>query len=633
VTGRPDPIEAWRDVSASAARATGFRHGRTTGRRSGLASIGAMTAALAIVVVALALRPTTPGIGTTGPVTATAEDGMFRLDLTTPRDTYQPGYAIAPVARVTYLGPDAAIAVNHSHSQLGFQIEEVGGTRRMEGGSRLSCETTNLVKGQPLDVPFGKSGSPTNDPGSGFDQAWYEDPTLTLPIGTWRITVNMDFAVGECGIGHVLQVSNNIEVVAATSVGPVVDVAQDSAFRLELTTPRRTYRSTEAIEPVATVTFLGPVAETSIHHGGSIVGFDIEEVDGPRTLYGGMTAVCATSTIRADAPLTFRYSKSGSIGGVFDQAWFDDPVLHLPVGTWRIHVYTTIATDDGPAPSDGSFSCGTRGHSLEVENVITVIGDAAPSVEPSPIPSVGPTPATTPSTVPFSNEPVSGSVHDGVFRLDLTTPHGIYGPDDVIQPVSTLFYVGPESDVTFGHGAPTISFRIEEVGGNRVMGGGVDDVCLSTTVDRGKPAAYDFVKGGTVGADFDRAWFDDPKLRLPVGTWRIVADLNAYVDQCGLDADIHQLTVDNVISVVDPPIATPLPSPSADASTALATVQAFESAVESNDIAANADLSRAFLMSVRDPSTDGAAAASTNLVAAPLRADGTWRIWLDVSSG
>ena len=61
MTGRPDPIDAWREVSASAARSTGYRPGRAAGRRSGLASIGAMTAALAIVVVALALRPATPG--------------------------------------------------------------------------------------------------------------------------------------------------------------------------------------------------------------------------------------------------------------------------------------------------------------------------------------------------------------------------------------------------------------------------------------------------------------------------------------------------------------------------------------------------------------------------------------------
>ncbi len=52
-----------------------------------------------------------------------------------------------------------------------------------------------------------------------------------------------------------------------------------------------------------------------------------------------------------------------------------------------------------------------------------------------------------------------------------------------------------------------------------------------------------------------------------------------------------------------------------------------------NDVAANADMSQAFVISVRDPSTDGAAAATANLVAAPLLADGTWRVWLEASSG
>jgi hypothetical protein len=340
VIERPDPIEAWRDVSQAAARSTGYRTDRPARRWSGMASIGAMTMALAIIVVGLVLRPAASGIGTTGSVTATAEDGTFRLELTTPHAIYGPGGAITPVGRVTYLGPDGTITVQHSHSQLVFQVDEVGGKRQMEGGSRDSCESTSLVQGVPLDVPFAKSGSP-DDPAKGFDLAWYTDPTLTLPVGTWRITVNMEFRVGGCGgTGHELRVSNVIRVVAPTGDGPVV-------------------------------------------------------------------------------------------------------------------------------------------------------------VVPSRIPSVAPTtsPATTPSTVPFSNEPVSGSVHDGVFRLDLKTPHGIYGPGDVIKPVATLFYVGPQSDVTFGHGAPTISFRIEEVGGNRVMDGGVDDVCLSTTLARGQPAPFTFIKG------------------------------------------------------------------------------------------------------------------------------------------
>lgn len=544
---RTDPIEDWRELSTSAAQSTGFRPARPAGRRSGLASIGALTAALAIVVVALALRPATPGIGTAGPVAAAAEDGMFRLELTTPRDTYEPGYAIAPVARVTYLGPDPAIAVNHSHSQLVFQVDEVGGSRRMEGGSRASCESTNLVKGQPLDIPFGKSGSATDHPATGFDQAWYEDPTLTLPIGTWRITANMDFAVGACGSGHVLQVSNVIEVVAATGVGPVVDVAQDDAFRLELTTPRRTYSPTEAIEPVATVSFLGPAAETAIHHGGSIVGFDIEEVDGPRTQYGGMTPVCATSTMRADTPLTLPYVKSGPIGGAFDHAWFDDPVLHLPVGTWRIHAYTTISTDDGPTPSDGSFTCGTRGHGLEVWNVLTVVGGGSPA----PSATVGPSQNAASPEATANTDPVSRSVEDGVFQLNLTTPRGTYGPNDAIEPVATVTYLGPNGQTTMYHASSPVGFLIEEIGGARQMDGGMDLPCLRTAVQTSAPLAYPFEKAGTTEHGFDAAWYRDPVLHLPAGTWRVRAyfdvDVTDGTTTCG--GIHHHLEVENVIAV------------------------------------------------------------------------------------
>jgi hypothetical protein len=532
MTGRPDPIDAWREASATAAKSTGYRPGWVAGRRSGLASIAAMTAALAIVVVALALRPATPSIGTAGPVTAAADDGMFRLELTTPRDVYGPGDAITPVAQVTYLGPERTITVQHTHSQLVFQVDEVGGKRQMEGGSRFSCESTNLVKGEPLLVPFGKSGSP-DDPAKGFDLAWYTDSRLSLPVGTWRITVNMDFSVGGCGgVDHVLRVSNTVRVIAATDAGPVVDVAQDSAFRLELTTPRRTYKPTDAIEPVAVVTYLGPAAETSIHHGGSIVGFDIEEVGGPRTLYGGMPAVCATSMIRGDTPLTFPYIKSGSIGGVFDQAWFDDPVLHLPAGTWRIHAYTTVSTDDGPAPSDGSLTCGTTGHGLEVGNVITVVGDVSP--EPT-----------------ANTDPVSRSVVDGVFQLDLTTPHGTYGPDDAIEPVATVTYLGPNGETTMYHASSPVGFLIEEIGGTRQMDGGMDQPCLRTAVQKNVPLAYPFEKAGTTEHGLDAAWYRDPILHLPAGSWRIRAYLDVDVTDgtttCG--GIHHHLEVENVIAV------------------------------------------------------------------------------------
>jgi hypothetical protein len=300
------------------------------------------------------------------------------------------------------------------------------------------------------------------------------------------------------------------------------------------------------------VTFLGPAAETAIYQAGSIVGWTIEEVGGNRTMSGAMTAPCAHAVIRRDTPLTFPFEKSGGIGQTFDRAWFDDPVLHLPVGTWRIRAFTTVSADDGPAPSDGSFTCGTRGHGMEAANVITVVGDTPPSAQPSPVPTVALSPTATPTgtAAPSPSEgAVIGSVGDGIFRLDLKTPHGIYGPGDAIEPVATLFYIGPDSTVTFGHGAPTISFRIEEIGGDRRMGGFVEDVCQSTTLERGQPTTFPFVKAGTVSATFDQAWYADPTLHLPTGTWQILADLDAYVDSCGLDADIHKLTVATTIVV------------------------------------------------------------------------------------
>ena len=101
---------------------------------------------------------------------------MFRLELTTPRATYEPGDAIAAVARVTYLGPDPAIAVTTATASSCFQVEEVGGTRRMEvGAADLRVDEPGERPAAP--VPFGKSGSPTDRPSQGFDQAWYEDPS------------------------------------------------------------------------------------------------------------------------------------------------------------------------------------------------------------------------------------------------------------------------------------------------------------------------------------------------------------------------------------------------------------------------------------------------------------------------
>ena len=207
-------------------------------------------------------------------------------------------------------------------------------------------------------------------------------------------------------------------------------------------------------------------------------------------------------------------------------------MLHLPVGTWRIHAYTTISTDDGPAPSDGSFTCGTLGHGLEVANVITVVGDGS---QPSSPPT----------------EPVSRSIEDGVFQLNLTTPRSTYAPDDAIEPVATVTYLGPNGETSMYHASSPVGFVIEEIGGARQMDGGIDQPCLHTAAQKGVPLAYPFEKAGTTEHGFDETWYRDPDLHLPAGTWRIRAYLDVDVTDgtttCG--GIHHHLQVENVIAV------------------------------------------------------------------------------------
>ena len=74
--------------------------------------------------------------------------------------------------------------------------------------------------------------------------------------------------------------------------GPVVGTAEDANVRLVLTTPRSTYTTNDAIEPVATVTYLGPNATETMFHATHPIGFRIEEVGGIRLMGCGTRLPC-----------------------------------------------------------------------------------------------------------------------------------------------------------------------------------------------------------------------------------------------------------------------------------------------------------------------------------------------------
>jgi hypothetical protein len=308
---------------------------------------------------------------------------------------------------------------------------------------------------------------------------------------------------------------------------PVGATAEDANFRLALTTPRAVYTPKDAIEPVASVTYLGPRATVTISHAMYPIGFQIKEVGGERVMGGAMAQPCLSTELAKGASAVLPFGKSGWFDDPqdgFDRAWYEDPVLRLPEGTWQIIAYFDASLGD----------CGGERHQLTVENVIQVVaGDAT---------------IQTPSA--NLDAPVVATAEDANFRLTFTTPRGIYGPNDAIEPVATVTYLGPRAMETMFHASYPIGFRIEEVGGERLMGGGMDLPCLATELAKGASAVVTFGKAGSPDDPkdgFGRAWYEDPVLRLPDGTWRIIAYLDVYIGDCG--GERHHLTVENVVLV------------------------------------------------------------------------------------
>lgn len=308
---------------------------------------------------------------------------------------------------------------------------------------------------------------------------------------------------------------------------PVGATAEDANFRLSLTTPRAQYGPEDAIEPVASVTYLGPQAVETMFHAAYPIGFQIKEVGGERSMGGGMRGPCLQTELAKGEAAVVRFGKAGTPDdpkGGFDLVWYTDPILRLPEGTWQIIAYLDVNIGD----------CGGERHQLTVENVVRVVkGDAAI-----------PTPSASP------DGPVIATGEDASFRLELTTPRAEYGPDDAIEPVASVTYLGPQAVETIFHAAYPIGFRIEEVGGERLMGGGMDLPCLRTELAKSESAVLPFSKAGSPDdpkQGFDRAWYEDPVLRLPAGTWRIIAHLDVSLGDCG--GEPHQLTVENIIVV------------------------------------------------------------------------------------
>ena len=173
--------------------------------------------AFAVAAVVACGSPPPSGSSLNAPVVAKARDAQFEVLITADRERYAPGQPINIATRLTYGGPQPQIGITHGGAgPILVSLEQLDGPFDPGGGSDASCGGSVLNLGVPVDTAYQKSGGWSGeDPMAGQYRAFFADPLVRLPVGTYRFTAVADFYEGECGGGgaqHDIKASVTIAV-------------------------------------------------------------------------------------------------------------------------------------------------------------------------------------------------------------------------------------------------------------------------------------------------------------------------------------------------------------------------------------------------------------------------------------
>jgi len=261
--------------------------------------------------------------------------------------------------------------------------------------------------------------------------------------------------------------------------------AQDDLFRLVIETPKVTYSLGEAIPLTTTLAYIGAApSNVATHSGSGLVGFRIEQLDGPLDMGPAWTDDLHRTTFRTGDVLSVPFSKSGGWDpdgpeGAFWRAWFDDPLLRPPAGTFRIHALEEYG------------SGGRRAPTLTASVTVQVVdGPTANPGQPSPA-AIDLPPVSAPPDV------VLDAYLQALLAGDCATAHTL---------VTATFIIG-NGELC---GALTVTAaRIDPVGPARPSD---HEVVFGTTLTT--------VGGDASMPDGEQTWFYDLQ-RQPDGAWRL----------------------------------------------------------------------------------------------------------------
>jgi hypothetical protein len=138
--------------------------------------------------------------------------------------------------------------------------------------------------------------------------------------------------------------------------------------------------------------------------------------------------------------------------------------------------------------------------------------------------------------------PISSVAEGNGFVLNVTLPTNTYTPVDPIELEVTLTWQGAEpTKKVWGSAGGPLLFALKQLDGPIEIGPASDAACGIHEFVRGVPQVSGYRKSGGYSdtdpnAAFYKAFFADPKLRLPVGQWRISVIVDGYLAECAQNA-------------------------------------------------------------------------------------------------
>jgi hypothetical protein len=192
---------------------------------------------------------------------------------------------------------------------------------------------------------------------------------------------------------------------------------------------------------------------------------------------------------------------------------------------------------------------------LAIVVVVAACGQAPAPTGSRPAPSAPSTPLALDPSEP-GGQPIVVEGRDAGFALTLRIGSDAVDAGAPIDVAAVLAWEGADQRASiWGSGGGPVSFGLEQVDGDIRIDAVMTADCAQHEYTRGVPVAIPFRKSGGFpdddpNADFYRAFFADPVLRLPAGRWRVRATASGYLVPCEMDAPMVTIPLEAEILVL-----------------------------------------------------------------------------------